>query len=82
MVDIVANNVMATSTTPDLSTFMFKDESQYHPYCAIDWNNETSVENCWLGAFSLPSSLPPSIYPAHIRFEKLTLTLATLCVCV
>ena len=26
MVDVVVNNVMATSTTPDLSTFMFKDE--------------------------------------------------------
>jgi alpha-amylase len=25
MVDIVANNVMATSTTPDFSTYMFKE---------------------------------------------------------
>lgn len=25
MVDIVANNVMATSTTPDLSTYMLKE---------------------------------------------------------
>jgi hypothetical protein len=25
MVDIVANNVMATSITPDLSTYMFKE---------------------------------------------------------
>jgi len=49
MVDIVANNVMATSTTPDLSTYMFKEPSQYHPYCPIDWNNLTSIQNCWLG---------------------------------
>lgn len=26
MVDIVANNVMATSTTPNLSTYMFKEQ--------------------------------------------------------
>jgi hypothetical protein len=25
MIDIVANNVMATSTTPDFSTYMFKE---------------------------------------------------------
>lgn len=29
MVDVVANNVMATSTTPDLSKFMFKDPVGY-----------------------------------------------------
>jgi len=49
MVDIVANNVMATSITPDYSTYMFKEPSQYHPYCPIDWNNLTSIQNCWLG---------------------------------
>jgi hypothetical protein len=26
MVDVVVNDVMATSTTPDLSTYMFKDQ--------------------------------------------------------
>ena len=26
MVDVVVNNVMALSTTPDLSTYMFKDQ--------------------------------------------------------
>ena len=29
MVDVVANNVMSTSTTPDLSTYMFKDSVGY-----------------------------------------------------
>lgn len=58
MVDIVANNVMATSTTPDYSKFMFKDQSQYHTYCPIDWNNETSIENCWLGGFLPPTYIP------------------------
>jgi alpha-amylase len=71
MVDIVANNVMATSTTPDLSTYMFKEpvmplslnlmhltmsslETQYHSYCPIDWNNLTSIQNCWLGDTIVP----------------------------
>ena len=32
MVDVVVNNVVATTTKPDLSKFFFKDPSQYHPY--------------------------------------------------
>ncbi|KAG2048742.1 glycoside hydrolase family 13 protein [Suillus hirtellus] len=54
MVDIVVNDVMATSITPDLSTYMFKEQSQYHPYCAIDWSNTTSEEQCWLGDTVVP----------------------------
>ncbi|KAH0830442.1 glycoside hydrolase family 13 protein [Lanmaoa asiatica] len=54
MVDIVTNDVMATSTNPDLSTYMFKDESQYHPYCVMDWTNATSEERCWLGDTTVP----------------------------
>ncbi|KAI0822624.1 alpha-amylase [Trametes gibbosa] len=49
MVDVVVNNVMALDTNPDLSTFMFKDQSQYHSYCPIQWGNTTSEQNCWLG---------------------------------
>ncbi|KAI9446615.1 glycoside hydrolase family 13 protein [Lactarius indigo] len=49
MVDIVANNVMATSTTPDFSNYMFKEQTQYHPYCPINWGNVTSIQDCWLG---------------------------------
>ncbi|KAG8777412.1 hypothetical protein FRC12_000372 [Ceratobasidium sp. 428] len=49
MVDIVVNNVVATTTQPDLSTFFFKDPSQYHPYCPIDYKNQTSIEQCWMG---------------------------------
>ncbi|KAI9466045.1 alpha-amylase [Lactarius psammicola] len=49
MVDIVANNVMATSITPDFSKYMFKEATQYHSYCPIDWGNVTSVQDCWLG---------------------------------
>jgi alpha-amylase len=24
-------------------------ETQYHPFCQIDWNNLTSIQYCWLG---------------------------------
>lgn len=54
MVDVVVNDVMATSITPDLSTYMFKEQSQYHPYCVIDWSNTTSEERCWLGDTVVP----------------------------
>lgn len=49
MVDIVVNNVVGMSTTPDYSLYMFKDQSQYHPYCPISWGNRTSEQHCWLG---------------------------------
>ncbi|KAG8733870.1 hypothetical protein FRC11_001080 [Ceratobasidium sp. 423] len=50
MVDVVINNVVASGTTePDLSQFFFKDRSQYHPYCPIDYKNQTSIEQCWMG---------------------------------
>jgi len=49
MVDVVVNNVMALSTNPDLSTFLFKDKSLYHPYCPVDYSNLTSEQQCWLG---------------------------------
>lgn len=31
---------------PRAETF---DKSQYHPYCPVDWNNITSIQECWLG---------------------------------
>ncbi|THH31745.1 hypothetical protein EUX98_g2435 [Antrodiella citrinella] len=54
MVDVVVNDVMAPSMTPDYSTYMFKDPSQYHPYCVIDWGNTTSEQHCWLGDTNVP----------------------------
>ncbi|KAG1759096.1 glycoside hydrolase family 13 protein [Suillus occidentalis] len=54
MIDVVVNDVMATSITPDLSTYMFKEQSQYHPYCPVDWSNTTSEEQCWLGDTVVP----------------------------
>ncbi|KAJ6488658.1 glycoside hydrolase family 13 protein [Mycena vitilis] len=54
MVDIVVNNVMATSMTPDYSSYLFKDASHYHPACTIDWANLTSEQQCWLGDTTVP----------------------------
>lgn len=54
MVDVVVNDVMATSLTPDLSKYMFKDKSQYHTYCPVDYSNYTSEQLCWLGDTNVP----------------------------
>ncbi|EME39333.1 glycoside hydrolase family 13 protein [Dothistroma septosporum NZE10] len=59
MVDVVANN-MAYDGAPknvNYSTINpFNSQSQYHPYCAIDWSNQTSIQQCWAGdqTVSLP----------------------------
>ncbi|KAK7023885.1 Not1-domain-containing protein [Favolaschia claudopus] len=54
MVDVVINNVMSTSLTPDYSKYMFKDAKYYHPYCAVDFSNTTSEQQCWLGDKQVP----------------------------
>ncbi|RDB21011.1 Alpha-amylase 1 [Hypsizygus marmoreus] len=54
MVDVVVNNVMATSTAPDFSKYFFMDKSLYHPYCRIVWGNETSEQECWMGDEKVP----------------------------
>lgn len=70
MVDLVLNNVMATTITPDYSQYFFKvlntyrhyasllsymqDAHQYHPYCPIIWGNRTSEMDCWLGDVVVP----------------------------
>jgi alpha-amylase len=56
MVDIVVNNIPslsvnastnATALTADGSRWT--DPSYFHPFCWIDYSNQTSVEYCWLG---------------------------------
>ncbi|KAF8626158.1 hypothetical protein AX15_005049 [Amanita polypyramis BW_CC] len=54
MLDVVVNNVMAISISPDYSPYMFKDASFYHPYCPIQWGNTTSEQICWLGDTTIP----------------------------
>lgn len=56
MVDIVLNNVMSESLdiTNNLSKYFFQNTTQYHPYCAVDYQNTTSYQNCWLGDTVVP----------------------------
>lgn len=70
MVDVVVNNVMATSMKPDYSQYFFKDEASdpihlttshliisksfYHPYCPVQWGDIQSEKNCWLGDEKVP----------------------------
>ena len=54
MIDVVVNNVMATSMSPDYSKYMFKDPALYHPYCPVQWGNPESEQNCWMGDDKVP----------------------------
>lgn len=52
-VDVVVNHVAATSGStfqPSESYGPFSTSEDYHPFCWItDYNNQTNVEQCWLG---------------------------------
>lgn len=48
MLDVVANHAGTPSSSGDYSGYTFSSASQYHPSCDIDFNNQTSVEQCWL----------------------------------
>jgi len=59
MVDIVTNHMAydGCGTCVDYSQYNpFNKQSYYHPFCLIDYNNQTSVEKCWAGdnTVSLP----------------------------
>lgn len=61
MVDIVVNDVAATSTSTYTSTsalqsggYLFTEEEYYHPLCWVDENNQTSAEDCWMGDSNVP----------------------------
>ncbi|PSS09146.1 glycoside hydrolase family 13 protein [Amorphotheca resinae ATCC 22711] len=59
MVDVVTNHMgyLGCGTCVDYSIFNpFNSESDYHPFCLIDYNNATSVTDCWEGdnTVSLP----------------------------
>lgn len=51
MADVVANHVGPIGANLEQVDIIspFNETSMYHPYCPIDWNNQTSVEDCWLG---------------------------------
>ncbi|KEQ76988.1 putative alpha-amylase [Aureobasidium namibiae CBS 147.97] len=59
MVDVVTNHMgyAGCGDCVDYSIFNpFDKESYYHPFCLIDYNNQTSMETCWEGdnTVSLP----------------------------
>ncbi|KAI0691609.1 alpha-amylase [Earliella scabrosa] len=56
MVDVVVNHMVSSSDPPDYSSFApFSDQSQFHDECFIsDWNNQTEIEQCWLGDTNVP----------------------------
>jgi alpha-amylase len=52
MVDIVVNHNgwNGNATSVDYSTFKpFDDIEYYHSFCDVDYNNNTSIQDCWLG---------------------------------
>ena len=53
MVDVVVNHLGSTFSPPSSSSSSFNpfnEELDYHPQCLIaDYNNQTQVEQCWLG---------------------------------
>lgn len=52
MVDVVTNHMgyQGCGNCVDYSVFNpFNKESYYHPYCPIDYNNQTSIVDCWEG---------------------------------
>ncbi|KAI0070668.1 glycoside hydrolase family 13 protein [Panus rudis PR-1116 ss-1] len=59
MVDVVVNHMAATSNPPNFGSFApFNQQSDFHNFCFIqasDYdNNQTAVEQCWLGDEKLP----------------------------
>jgi alpha-amylase len=57
MVDIAPNHMgyAGCPTCVDYSVFTpFNKQSYFHPYCAINYNDDTSVKQCWLGSNNVP----------------------------
>jgi alpha-amylase len=48
MLDVVANHAGIPSSSGDYTGYTFNSASQYHTRCDIDYNNQTSVEQCWI----------------------------------
>lgn len=48
MLDVVANHVGQPSSNGQYSGYTFDQSSQYHKACDIDYNDQNSVEQCWI----------------------------------
>jgi alpha-amylase len=52
MLDVVANH-STYYADPDFSNINPLNKAEYyHPKCDIDWNNQYTVENCWLAGLT------------------------------
>ncbi|KAF7872233.1 hypothetical protein EAF04_003158 [Stromatinia cepivora] len=52
MVDVVTNHMgyLGCGSCVDYSIYTpFNSKSYYHPFCLIDYNNVTSIQDCWEG---------------------------------
>ncbi|KAL7929002.1 family 13 glycoside hydrolase [Trichoderma chlorosporum] len=68
MVDVVANH-MGYGNISDNLPVPLNEMSSYHPECDIDYNNQTSVENCWIDGLpdlDTQSSTIRSLYQAWV----------------
>lgn len=55
LVAIPTNTTDVVPETFDYNSLSFSSQSNYHSQCFIaDYNNQTDVEQCWLGDASLP----------------------------
>ncbi|PCH42776.1 glycoside hydrolase family 13 protein [Wolfiporia cocos MD-104 SS10] len=56
MIDVVVNHMAATSLPPNYTAFTpFDEQADFHRFCWItDYNNQTDVEQCWLGDTNVP----------------------------
>ena len=50
MVDIVANHMAPTQDFSQLKPF--NSGEHYHNYCDINWDDQNSIENCWLSGLA------------------------------
>lgn len=48
MLDVVANHTSYYANKDFSNVYPFDSAEYYHSFCDIDWNNQESVENCWL----------------------------------
>lgn len=78
MLDVVLNHVAATNVPPTLTYNQytpFNESADYHNFCWVtDYNNQTNVEQCWLGdtnvALADLNTEDPDVVSSHQSFIK------------
>ncbi|KAG5974263.1 hypothetical protein E4U55_008264 [Claviceps digitariae] len=69
MVDVVANHV-GPGPISDRSPYPLNLQSSYHPRCAIDYNNQFSIENCWVADLPDVKTRDPVIRSMYYTWVK------------